>query len=212
MASEQEIKAVEISKAAEQRDKFILFLRGKVENLSEKESEMYDRIDQANSFIRSWGIQKAREMIQNKYKVSNRTAHRIINDAIHVFGSIHKAEKNYFRMMAVDRIIRALSGIEKSIIREKEDGQPRAITADNAGLLANYASLLGELRRTVGYDKEDDLELPDWDKIGANPVFMTMNPEEAGIQIVEDPEGLKESIIRELFKRSEAEDVEFTEE
>lgn len=212
MDSKSAIQAQQISKAAEERDRFILFLRGKIEKLNPKETEMYDRIDQANNFIRSWGPSKAREMIQKKYGVSSRTAYRIINDSIHVFGSIQKAEKNYFRMLSVDKIIRALGSIEETIIKETESGKPKKLLSEDAGLLSSYTALLGELRRTVGYDKEDDLEIPDWDKIGANPIFMTMNPEEAGIQLVKDPEGLKDSIMKELFKRADAEDVSFTEE
>jgi len=212
METKSALQAIQTSKAAEERDRFILFLRGKIEKLNSKETEMYNRIDEANNLIRSWGITKAREMVQRKYGISSRTAYRVINDSIHVFGSIHKAEKNYFRTLAVDKIIRALGSIEESIIKINAKGKPTPIISDNSGLVANYTALLGELRRTVGYDKEDDMELPDWEKIGANPIFMTMDPEEAGLEIVKNPEALKEALMKELFNRTGTTDVSFTEE
>lgn len=206
---EESDKALSISRAAEQRDKIILYLRGKTSALSESDQILYERINFADDLIRTWGRAKAKQMLLKKYEgISERTAYRIINDAIHVFGSMAKAEKDYFRNTAVDKILRALSGVEKTLFKEDEDGGVIAI--DDPKNVKAYTELLAELRKTIGYDKEDDIGAPDWDKIGANPIFLTLDPREVGIEMVSDPEDLKNEIMAKVYKISE--DAEFSEE
>lgn len=197
-----------ISATAEDRDKLIMYLRGKTDSLTDHQLIMFERINTADDLIKTWGRKKAQEMIIQKFPgISARTAYRIISDAIHVFGSMHKAEKIYFQNTAVDKLLRAISGAEKELFKEDENGEIKPIT--DPKLLKAYVEAISELRRTIGYDKHDDFAAPDWEKIGANPIHLTLNPKDIGIDPVEDLDQFKREILEKIAVDSP--DVDFEE-
>lgn len=61
-----------------------------------------DQIDFADNQIRRHGRSKAAKMIMGKYNVVKSTAYKIINDALYVYNSASKIQKEYWRNVMLD--------------------------------------------------------------------------------------------------------------
>jgi hypothetical protein len=198
----------EVMAAATDPDRIVAYLNGKVEHLSEHEQKMYERYDAADNLIRQWGDRRAKKMLGEKYGLTLRQAHKVVMDAKYIFGSKLRIDKAYYRQMVIDKIMRALTGMEQDLFRENEKGDMIAIS--DAKLMKAYTDTLGELRRTLGDFNDLDSDEPDWDAIGAVPVNITSSPEDIGVERVKKVNELRTKVMREMFDG--AEDVDYTEE
>ena len=64
--------------------------------------ERLDRIDLTDNLIRRHGRKKAASMLQTKYDIVKSTAYKLINDAMYVYNSSHKLQKEYWRNLLLD--------------------------------------------------------------------------------------------------------------
>jgi hypothetical protein len=153
---------------------------GATDSLSESDQETYDMIDFADNQVRLYGPgKKASKMVAEHYKVSKSMADRLCNSAQMIFGSVARANKDYFKNYATEKLVRAITTLEEDmgLNVDLKEGEIRDI---NPQKMKAYQALIKELRETIGYDKEE-LELPDFSEMGSNVIVAIADPAALGI-------------------------------
>lgn len=82
----------------------IAFLQSSDEGVSLPEAtrQRLDRIDVADNLIRRHGRKKAVEMLAKHFDIGKTSAYRLIWEAMYVYNSTHKLQKEYWRSLLLD--------------------------------------------------------------------------------------------------------------
>jgi hypothetical protein len=162
------------------------FFQGETDKLTTEQLAMYARIDLADNFIRKYGPAKALRYLRKHYEakgesISVRTIQHDIANAQDLLASQSVRKKEYWRMVALEELRKAMRYALKIEKPEKK--------------VEKIVEILKEQRLTMGYDQQD-YEIPDFTGIGEVPVEITTNPEDIGIELIEDVDQIIERYRR----------------
>ncbi len=163
-----------------------------IQSLSGDEILLMERLSAADDFIRLYGVgKKSRQMLMEKFNVTQHMADVIMRDAQMFYGSTSIYEKSYWKSFAVEQLVKVINATQKSFLDEN-GSLKKNITGRE---LKALAELLKELRNTIGYDKEEtNVDLGD----DADVLILTTDIQVLGLK----PTGLSREQILERFHRS----------
>lgn len=153
--------------------------------MNKSQKDLLDKVSAADDLIRQFGAgPETCKTIMAKYGCSKSTAWRWIGWAQEAFGSTQRVKKEYWRQVAAGQISQiALKHSAK--LNEKLD-DPEKYGAPTKDDYDAFHKLYAELRKTIGYDKED-MMYPEASDIGSS-FIITTNPESVGARRMERTE------------------------
>lgn len=153
-----------------------------IESLDERLQEKYFRISAADDIIRIHGInQRSVRMLATRFDISHPIAKQLMNEAQQLFGSTKTHEKDYWKTVALDWLIRMITANNKRMFITNQDGELTDEFKPGIGPkdIESFSKLQRELFRLLGTAKDGDDPI---DQALPELILITANPEDIGLK------------------------------
>lgn len=134
-------------------------LQRRERHLTTVQKAVLERVSFCDDVIRRHGPgEQTYEMVAQKFDVSTRQARRYCEQAEYVYGSQPRLKKEYWRRAVFEKLYQAFAELSANVDEEMSgfEGVKRKVDTEKITALTRMAA---EIRKTVGYDK-DDVETP----------------------------------------------------
>lgn len=172
------------------------YLSDKEEKLTEKEAEIHARLKAAHALLCNYhSIEQALPIHRAEFGVSEPTAYRDFKDALRLFGDIKKSEKEGYRYILYEMMMKTFQ-----------------LAAKN-GDYKTMSDTTGKMAKLMGLDR-DEPDMPDFEKLEPNvyPIVMDEATKALFLALASRPGTVDISeMMKQAREAQKAEDAEFEE-